>query len=174
MNSIHAQLEKAEMMEAQARYLEHKGFRELYDLGCGSEWGEENCEKCDCRALCSSEYAAYRLHIEHLLNDSKAGYEQCAQLLRKLVSAEPSEERIELLARALLDLDVHVYSQDKPAEELFWEVQYWYLQKPFLPDTVRQWVRNSQRPYRLLRYRPTHPVLQSHALPKFYCYNRMR
>ena len=50
MNSIHTQLEKAEMMEAQARYLEHKGFRELYDLGCGSEWGEENCEKCDCRA----------------------------------------------------------------------------------------------------------------------------
>ena len=127
MNSIHTQLEKAEMMEAQARYLEHKGFRELYDLGCGSEWGEENCEKCDCRALCSSEYAAYRLHIEHLLNDSKAEYERCAQLLRKLVFAEPSEESIELLAQALLDLDVHVYSQDKPVEELFWEVQYWYL-----------------------------------------------
>ena len=127
MNSIHAQLERAEMMEAQARYLEQKGFRELFDLGCGAEWGDEDCGRCDCCALCSSEYAAYRLHIEHLLNDSKAGYEQCAQLLRKLVTAEPSEERIELLARALLDLDVHVYSQDKPAEELFWEVQYWYL-----------------------------------------------
>ena len=29
MNSIHTQLEKAEMIEAQARYLEQKGFREL-------------------------------------------------------------------------------------------------------------------------------------------------
>lgn len=49
MNSIHTQLEKDEMMEAQARYLEQKGFRELFDLGCGAEWGDEDCGRCDCR-----------------------------------------------------------------------------------------------------------------------------
>lgn len=96
-----------------------------------------------------------------MLNDSKAEYERCAQLLRKLVFAEPSEESIELLAQALLDLDVHVYSQDKPVEELFWEVQYWYLHlhftfgKPDFLDKAKQmehFRRASVRPLNSAHY----------------------
>jgi len=131
MTPIRERLHAAERMEAQARCMREIGFLSWLGMDCGKDRNSDCCNDCNSRAFCADRYMTYEMQMRDLFAASKAEYEACAAELRDMVSSDPTEESMQLLAQAVLDDNCHAFQEDTPRSELFWEAQYWYLRLYF-------------------------------------------
>ena len=113
----------AETQEALAREMDEKGF-DYADCGCGWRETDYRCSEMQEYSLRIQEYEE---ELAHLLAEAMMGYEKALILIRKAAKVCNDEESWRLLARVLLDIDIHPRNANENQKELYWEAQYCFL-----------------------------------------------
>lgn len=122
-----ALLERAEADEALAREREQKGYDPAEVMHCGFEWGGIDCYTCETMPECDLLLREYEDQTKAIFNTAWTGYQEALATLRNLVAAHDAPIVWRLLARTLMNIDVHPNNMDKSPADLYWEAQYWYL-----------------------------------------------
>jgi len=115
----------AETNEAMARTLRESEQKNAFD--CEVEFDDKKCHTCKDFDFCQVNKKIKENSIDELFDMAYEKYIEILVLAKKAVEKDDSIENLEMLARVLMDIAIHVKTVDIRKSAELWEAQYIWL-----------------------------------------------